>query len=407
MQYPIDKIVKDFPILSREVNGKPLVYLDNAATTQTPTQVVKAMEQVYTSYKSNIHRGVHTLSNLCTAAYEESRQKVKSFINASSEREVIFTKGTTEAINLVAASFGDTFLAKGDEVIISGLEHHSNIVPWQLLRARKGVALKVIPVLDDGTLDMEAFQDLLGPRTKLVAVAHISNVLGTVNPVEEIIDAAHRHQVPVLIDGAQAIQHQKVDVAAMDCDFYAFSGHKLYGPTGIGVLYGKEKWLDAMTPWQGGGEMIKSVSFEKTTFNELPYKFEAGTPDFIGAIGLGAAIDYISNIGLDVIANHEKDLLNHAIARLTEIGNITFYGTAPSRASLVSFIPRGLHPFDVGTLLDKMGIAVRTGHHCAQPLMERFAIPGTIRASFAMYNTTGQVDTLVEGVVKARQLLRN
>lgn len=404
MNYPIDKIRGDFPILSRSVNGRPLVYFDNGATTHTPEPVVKAMDEVYTDYNSNIHRGVHTLSNICTEAFEAAREKVRAFINAGSLQEVIFTRGTTESINLVAYAFGNAFINEGDEVILSGLEHHSNIVPWQLLQSRKGIVLKVIPVMDDGALDMDAFYSLLSERTRLVAVAHISNVLGTINPIQEIITAAHERDIPVLIDGAQAIQHTPVDVQALDCDFYAFSGHKLYGPTGIGVLYGKEKWLNAMPPWQGGGEMIQNVSFEKTTFNELPYKFEAGTPDFVGAIGLGAAIDYISGVALKSIATYEQELFNYAFSRLSDLGNIKFYGTAPERTSLISFLLDGIHPFDAGTLLDKMGIAVRTGHHCAQPLMKRFGIPGTIRASFGMYNTIQEVDALVAALVKVRQL---
>ncbi|WP_026473875.1 aminotransferase class V-fold PLP-dependent enzyme [Alkaliflexus imshenetskii] len=404
MNYPIDKIRGDFPILSRSVNGRPLVYFDNGATTHTPEPVVRAMDEVYADYNSNIHRGVHTLSNICTEAFEAAREKVRAFINAGSLHEVIFTRGTTESINLVANAFGEAFIQEGDEVVVSGLEHHSNIVPWQLLQSRKGIVLKVIPVMDDGTLNMDAFYGLLSEKTRLVAVAHISNVLGTINPIQEIIKASHERDIPVLIDGAQAIQHTPVDVQALDCDFYAFSGHKLYGPTGIGVLYGKEKWLSAMPPWQGGGEMIQNVSFEKTTFNELPYKFEAGTPDFVGAIGLGAAIDYVSDIGLKHIANYEQELFNYAFSRLSDLGKITFYGTAPQRTSLISFLLDGIHPFDAGTLLDKMGIAVRTGHHCAQPLMKRFGIPGTIRASFGMYNTTHEVDALVAGLVKVRQL---
>jgi cysteine desulfurase / selenocysteine lyase len=404
MSYPIDSIRKDFPILSRPVNGRPLVYFDNGATTQTPLQVIKAMEKVYLEFNSNIHRGIHTLSNLCTEAFEEARQTVASYINAGATHEVIFTRGTTEAINLVAHSFGETFLKQGDEIIISAMEHHSNIVPWQLLQKRKGTVVKVIPVLDDGTLDMEAFYNLLNERTRLVAVTHLSNVLGTINPVETIIEAAHKKNIPVLIDGAQAVQHLPVDVQKLNCDFYAFSGHKLYGPTGIGVLYGKEKWLNAMEPFQGGGEMIKSVSFEQTTFNELPYKFEAGTPDYVAAIGLGAAMNYINSIGLDKIAAHEENLFNYATEQLSALGDIKFYGNAKHRTSLISFIPNKIHPFDAGTLLDKMGIAVRTGHHCAQPLMARFGIPGTIRISFGLYNTCDEVDIFIQGLVKVRQL---
>ncbi len=404
MNYPIEAIRNDFPILTQQVHGKPLVYFDNGATTHKPRQVVEAMEEVAFRYNSNIHRGVHTLSNLCTEAFENARQTVASFIGAHNSHEVIFTRGTTESINLVAYSFGETFLQSGDEVIISGMEHHSNIVPWQLLQKRKGVVLKVIPVLDNGQLDMEVFRSLISRRTRLVSVTHVSNVLGTINPIEEIIEIAHQHNIAVLIDGAQAVQHLAVDVKKLDCDFYALSGHKLYGPTGIGVLYGKEKWLNQMVPYQGGGEMIQTVTFEETTFNELPYKFEAGTPDFTGAIGLAAAVKYLQNIGLQKIHAYEDELFNYAFEKLQALGNITFYGTAHIRGSLISFLLNGIHPFDAGTLLDKMGIAVRTGHHCAQPLMERFKIPGTIRASFGLYNTTSEVDALVNGLVKVRQL---
>ncbi len=404
MSYPIDDIRKDFPILKQLVNGKQLVYFDNGATAQKPLQVINAMDKVAFEYNSNIHRGIHSLSNTCTEAFEKARQTVAAFIGASNTSEVIFTRGTTESINLVAYSFGETFLQKGDEVIISAMEHHSNIVPWQLLQKRKGITLKVIPVLDNGSLDMEAFKLLLSTKTKLVSVTHISNVLGTINPVKEIIDTAHKYDVPVLIDGAQAVQHLIVDVKELDCDFYAFSGHKIYGPTGIGILYGKEKWLEQMEPYQGGGEMIHSVSFEKTTFNELPYKFEAGTPNYTAAIGLAEAIEYVQNIGLPQINDYENHLYSYAFNKLLALGNITIYGTAPNRGSLISFLLNGIHPFDAGTLLDKMGIAVRTGHHCAQPLMTRFKIPGTIRASFGMYNTLEEVDALITGLVKIRQL---
>jgi cysteine desulfurase / selenocysteine lyase len=404
MNYPIDAIRKDFPILARQVYGKPLVYFDNGATTHKPVQVVKAMESVAYEYNSNIHRGIHHLSNTCTDAFEKARQTVADFMGAAQPHEVIFTRGTTESINLVAFSFGETFLQQGDEIVISGMEHHSNIVPWQMLQKRKGVILKIIPVLDNGELDMQAFETLLTQRTKLVSVTHVSNVLGTINPVDDIIRMAHLRNIPVLIDGAQAIQHLAVDVTKLDCDFYAFSGHKLYGPTGIGILYGKEKWLEQMEPYQGGGEMIKSVSFEGTTFNELPYKFEAGTPDFTAAIGLAAAMEYVQNIGLTSIKQHEDQLYAYAFEKLSALGNIHIYGMAPHRGSLISFLPDGIHPFDAGTLLDKMGIAVRTGHHCAQPLMDRFKIPGTIRASFGMYNTTQEVDALMTGLVKVRPL---
>lgn len=404
MNYPVDSIREDFPILKRMVNNKPLVYFDNGATSQTPIPVIEAMNRVYYEFNSNIHRGVHTLSNLGTEAFEGVRRKVAAFINARHSHEVIFTKGTTESINLVAYSYGEACILEGDEVIISGMEHHSNIVPWHLLQSRKGITLKVIPVLEDGSLDMEAYKQLLSPRTKLVAVTHISNVLGTINPVKEITAEAHKHGVPVLIDGAQAIHHEMVDVQELDCDFYVFSSHKMYGPTGTGVLYGKEKWLDRMPPWQGGGEMIKTVTLETSTFNELPFKFEAGTPDYVGVIGLGAAIDYIEGIGREVIRRYEGDLYAYAFDRLSAVEDIRIYGTAPVRGSLVSFLLGNIHPFDTGMLLDKMGIAVRTGHHCAQPLMDRFAIPGTVRTSFALYNTREEVDILVAALAKVRQL---
>jgi len=404
MNYPVDSIREDFPILKRMVNNKPLVYFDNGATSQTPIPVIEAMNRVYYEFNSNIHRGVHTLSNLGTEAFEGVRRKVAAFINARHSHEVIFTKGTTESINLVAYSYGEACILEGDEVIISGMEHHSNIVPWHLLQSRKGITLKVIPVLEDGSLDMEAYKQLLSPRTKLVAVTHISNVLGTINPVKEITAEAHKHGVPVLIDGAQAIHHEMVDVQELDCDFYVFSSHKMYGPTGTGVLYGKEKWLDKMPPWQGGGEMIKTVTLETSTFNELPFKFEAGTPDYVGVIGLGAAIDYIEGIGREVIRRYEGDLYAYAFDRLSAVEDIRIYGTAPVRGSLVSFLLGNIHPFDTGMLLDKMGIAVRTGHHCAQPLMDRFAISGTVRASFALYNTREEVDILVAALAKVRQL---
>lgn len=404
MNYPIEAIRKDFPILAQQVNGKPLVYFDNGATAHKPRQVVEAMEKVAFEYNSNIHRGIHTLSNICTEAFEKARKTAADYIGAPNTHEVVFTRGTTESINLVAYSFGETFLSQGDEVILSAMEHHSNIVPWQLLQKRKGIVLKVIPFHENGELDMQAFRKLLTNKTKLVSVTHVSNVLGTINPVDEIVAIAHQQNVPVLIDGAQAVQHLSVDVSQLDCDFYAFSGHKLYGPTGIGVLYGKAHWLEQMEPYQGGGEMIQSVSFDKTTFNDLPYKFEAGTPDFTGAIGLAAAMDYLRNIGLQNIRAYEEQLYLYAFEQLQRLGRITFYGTAPHRGSLISFLPDGIHPFDAGTLLDKMGIAVRTGHHCAQPIMEHYKIPGTIRASFGLYNTTDEVDMLIKGLVKVRQL---
>jgi len=404
MSYSIESVRKDFPILSRSVNGRPLVYFDNGATSQTPIPVVEAMNRVYYEYNSNIHRGVHTLSNIGTEAFEKVRKQVAGFINAAKVEEVIFTKGTTESINLLAYSFGESFLKAGDEIIISGMEHHSNIVPWHLLQKRKNIIIRVIPVLDDGSLDMEAYKALLSDKTKLLSITHVSNVLGTINPVKEIVELAHKYSVPVLIDGAQGIHHEEVDVQDLDCDFYVFSGHKMYGPTGTGVLYGKEKWLTEMEPWQGGGEMIKTVTLEKSTFNDIPYKFEAGTPDYVGVIGLGAAIDYINGIGLDAIREYERELYTYAFDRLSSISNLTIYGTAPHRGSLISFLLKDIHPFDAGTLLDKMGIAVRTGHHCAQPLMDRFSIPGTVRASFGLYNTKEEVDILIDGLAKVRQL---
>ena len=404
MSLDIQKIRKDFPILDQTVYGKPLAYFDNAATAHKPVQVINAIEEVYTKYNSNIHRGVHHLSNVCTQAFEDARIKVQQFVNAPNAHEIIFTRGTTEAINLIASSFGETFLKEGDEIIVSQLEHHSNIVPWQLLEKRKGITLKVIPINDDGELMLDRFEELLSDKTKLVSVAHISNALGTINPIKTIINTAHANNVPVMIDGAQAVQHVKVDVQELDCDFYVFSGHKLYGPTGIGALYGKEKWLNQMEPYQGGGEMIQTVSFEGTTFNELPFKFEAGTPDYSGAVGLAAAIDYVNNLGLENIANYEHELHDYAMKKLSDIPNIQFYGTAKEKASVISFNVGNIHPFDMGTLLDKMGLAVRTGHHCAQPLMQRYNIPGTVRASFAVYNTKEEIDRLVEGVIKVCQL---
>ncbi|MCU4174638.1 SufS family cysteine desulfurase [Carboxylicivirga sp. N1Y90] len=404
MSIDIESIRKDFPILEQTVHGKPLAYFDNAATTQKPTQVIDAISEVYTTYNSNIHRGVHHLSNVCTQAYEDARVKVQKFINAGNSHEVIFTRGTTEAINLLATSFGESFLKKGDEIIVSQLEHHSNIVPWQLLEKSKGIVIKVIPINENGELILEEYDKLLSEKTKLVAVAHISNALGTINPIKTIIDKAHALSVPVMIDGAQAVQHVAVDVQALDCDFYVFSGHKLYGPTGIGALFGKEEWLNKMEPYHGGGEMIKTVSFSGTTFNELPFKFEAGTPDYSGAIGLGAAIDYVQNIGLDVIAAYEHELLEYATEQLKQVPNIKFYGTAKEKASVISFMVNNIHPFDMGTLLDKMGLAVRTGHHCAQPLMEHYQIPGTVRASFAIYNTKEEIDRLVEGIKRVSLL---
>ncbi|MCG8579373.1 MAG: cysteine desulfurase [Bacteroidales bacterium] len=400
----IEQIRNDFPILNEQVHGKPLVYFDNAATTHKPQVVIDAVSEVYQKYNSNIHRGVHHLSNVCTQAHENARLKVQEFINAKHSHEVIFTRGTTESINLIASSFGETFLNEGDEILVSQLEHHSNIVPWQLLEKRKGIKLRYIPINQDGELITDNLNELINDKTKLVSIAHISNALGTINPIKQIIDLAHSKDIPVLIDGAQAIQHVNVDVQALDCDFYVFSGHKLYAPTGIGVLYGKEEWLNKLEPYHGGGEMIKTVSFEGTTFNELPFKFEAGTPDFSGSVGLGAAIDYVQSIGLDNIAKYEHELLEYATEKLSNIPNIRFFGTAKEKTSVVSFLIGDIHPFDLGTMLDKMGIAVRTGHHCAQPLMQFFNIPGTIRASFAIYNTKEEIDKLCEGIERIAQL---
>ncbi len=404
MDINIEQIRADFPILKETVYEKPLVYLDNAATTHKPKQVIDAVSEVYLKYNSNIHRGVHHLSNVCTEAHEAARVKVQQFINAKHSHEVIFTRGTTESINLLASSFADTFLKPGDEILVSQLEHHSNIVPWQLLEQRKGIVLKYIPINEAGELVLDTIDELINSKTKLVALAHISNALGTVNPIKTIINKAHSLDIPVMIDGAQAVQHVQVDVQELNCDFYVFSGHKLYGPTGIGALYGKEEWLNKLHPYHGGGEMIKTVSFEGTTFNELPFKFEAGTPDFSGSVGLAAAIDYVNSIGLKNIAQYEHELLSYATEKLSAIPNIRFFGTAKEKASVISFLIGDIHPFDIGTMLDKMGIAVRTGHHCAQPLMQYYNIPGTIRASFAIYNTKAEIDQLAEGTKRVAQL---
>jgi cysteine desulfurase/selenocysteine lyase len=401
----IENIRKDFPLLKTKVYGKDLVYLDNAATTQKPVQVLTVLEKYYKEYNSNVHRGVHLLSQEATAAYENARKKVAAFINAASSDEVIFTKGTTDGINLVASSFGRKFLKEGDSILISAMEHHSNIVPWQMICEEKGAMLKVIPMDENGVLQLDRLPELLDDRVKLVSFTYVSNSLGTINPVKEIIRQAHAQNIPVLIDVAQAIQHMPVDVQALDVDFIAFSGHKIYGPTGIGVLYGKEKWLNAMPPYQGGGDMIKTVTFEKTTYNELPYKFEAGTPDISGAIGLGAAIDYVNGIGLDVIAAAEHELLVYAKEQMAAIEGLRFIGNAAERASVISFLIEGIHPYDLGELLDKQGIAIRTGHHCTEPVMDFFGIPGTCRASFAFYNTIAEIDLLVAGIKRASAIL--
>jgi cysteine desulfurase / selenocysteine lyase len=400
----ITKIRADFPILSREIYGKPLVYFDNGATTQKPRCVVDAIVEEYYSVNANVHRGVHFLSQQATELHEGSRETVRQFINARSTSEVIFTRGTTEAINLVAFCFGEEFMSEGDEVIISTMEHHSNIVPWQLLAARKGISIKVIPMSDKGELLLDEYEKLFSERTKIVSMAHISNVLGTINPVKEMIETAHAHGVPVLIDGAQSVPHMKVDVQDLDADFFAFSGHKVYGPTGVGVLYGKEEWLDKLPPYQGGGEMIQSVSFEKTTFNELPFKFEAGTPDYIGTTGLAKALDYISAIGMDQIAAHDQELTAYAMQRLKEIEGMHIFGEAEHKSSVISFLVGNIHHFDMGTLLDRLGIAVRTGHHCAEPLMRRLGIEGTVRVSLALYNTKEEIDGLITGIERVRKM---
>lgn len=395
---------QDFPILSRTVYGKPLVYLDNGATTQKPRCVVDAITDEYYSVNANVHRGVHFLSQQATELHEASRETVRRFINARSTTEIVFTRGTTESINLLASSFGEAFLKEGDEVIVSTMEHHSNIVPWQLLQMRKGIVLRVIPMNDRGELLLDEYERLFTPRTRIVCVAHVSNVLGTVNPVREMIATAHAHGVPVLVDGAQSIPHMPVDVQALDADFYVFSGHKVYGPTGVGVLYGKEDWLDKLPPYQGGGEMIQHVSFEHTTFNELPFKFEAGTPDYIGTTGLAKALDYVSALGMDRIAAYEHELTEYATRRLKEIPGMRIFGEAPEKGSVISFLVGNIHHFDMGTLLDRLGIAVRTGHHCAQPLMQRLGIEGTVRASFALYNTKEEIDALVAGVERVSRM---
>ncbi len=400
----VQRIRADFPILRQQVHGKPLAYLDNAATSQKPQPVLDALLRFYTEDCSNIHRGVHQLSERATAAYERSRGKVRRFLNAAEGREIIFVRGTTEGVNLVAYAFGRQRVTAGDEILITAMEHHSNIVPWQILCEEKGARLLVAPINDAGELRLEEFEKLLRPRVKLVSVTHVSNALGTVNPVEEIIRMSHARGIPVLLDGAQAAPHMKVDVRELDCDFYAFSGHKVFGPTGIGALYGKAALLDAMPPFQGGGDMIRSVTFEKTTYNSLPYKFEGGTPHIAGAIGLGAAIDYVMGIGMDRIAAYERSLLEYGTQALENISGVRLIGTAKEKAGVLSFVLEGVHPHDVGTVLDQEGIAVRTGHHCAQPVMERFGIPATTRASLAFYNTHEEVDTLAAGIQKVKEL---
>ena len=402
--YDINKVREDFPILSRQIYGKPLVYFDNGATTQKPLCVLDAMRNEYLNVNANVHRGVHYLSQQATDLHEAARETVRKFINAPKVEEVIFTRGTTESLNLVVSSFGDRFLSEGDEVIVSVMEHHSNIVPWQLLAAKKGIAIKVIPMTDEGDVIMEEYEKLFNEKTRIVSITQVSNVLGTINPVKEMIRIAHEHEVPVMVDGAQSTPHMKVDVQDLDCDFFAFSGHKIYGPTGIGVLYGKEKWLDEMPPYQGGGEMIESVSFEKTTFEKLPFKFEAGTPDYVATHGLATALNYVTELGLDNIFAHEQELTRYAMEQMKEIPGMRLFGTSQYKDAVISFLVGDIHHLDMGTLLDRLGIAVRTGHHCAEPLMHRLGISGTVRASFALYNTKEEVDALVAGIKRVSQM---
>ncbi len=402
--YDIAKVRQDFPILSREVYGRPLVYLDNAATTQKPLCVLDAMRDEYLNVNANVHRGVHYLSQQATDLHEAARETVRRFINARSTSEIVFTRGTTEGINLVVSSFCDEFMREGDEVIVSVMEHHSNIVPWQLQAAKRGIAIKVVPMDDEGNLKTDEIERLITPRTKIVSITHVSNVLGTVNPVKDIVALAHAHNLPVLVDGAQSTPHFKVDVQDLDCDFFVFSGHKMYGPTGIGVLYGKEQWLDSLPPYQGGGEMIESVSFDKTVFEKLPFKFEAGTPDYVATHGLAKAIDYIESLGMDNIAEHERELTKYCMERLSAIDGMRLFGVSSHKDAVVSFLVGNIHHLDLGTLLDRLGIAVRTGHHCAQPLITRLGIQGTVRASFALYNTKDEVDALAEGIERVRRM---
>jgi cysteine desulfurase/selenocysteine lyase len=402
--FDVEKIRGDFPILSRDVRGKKLVYLDNAATSQKPQAVIDAVKRYYEQENANIHRGVHFLSELATAEHDRARETIKNFINAESSREIIFVRGTTEAINLVAQTYGRTHVGAGDEVLITAMEHHSNIVPWQLLCEEKRAKLRVAPINDDGELVLQEYEKLLGPRTKMVAVPHVSNALGSVNPLAKIIELAHAKNIPVLVDGAQAVPHMKVDVRALDADFYAFSSHKMFGPLGIGILHGKAAFLEAMPPYQGGGDMISSVTFEKTTYNRLPFKFEAGTPDVGGAIGFGVAIEYLNRVGMDNIAEYEHELLAYAVRTISGVPGVKLIGTAKERAGVLSFVLEGVHPHDVGTILDQEGIAIRTGHHCAQPIMQRFGIPATARASFAFYNTKEEVDALAQGIQRVHEV---
>jgi cysteine desulfurase/selenocysteine lyase len=402
--FDAERVRRDFPILSQQVNGRPLVFLDSAASAQKPRAVIEAMSRFYESDYANIHRGVYALSQRATRAFEGAREKVRAFLNAAEAREIVFVRGTSEAINLVASSYGRRHLAAGDEVLITHLEHHSNIVPWQMLCEEKGAALRVAPIDDTGQVMLGELEKLLSPRTRIVAVAHVSNALGTIVDVAEIARLAHARGIPVLVDGAQAVPHLRVDVRALDCDFYCFSGHKLFGPSGVGVLYGRAELLEAMPPWQGGGEMILSVRFEGTTYNEIPHKFEAGTPDIAGVVGLGAAIDYLESLDADAVQAHEADLLAYATGRLSRVPGLRIVGTAPRKAAVISFVLEGVHPHDIGTILDQEGVAVRTGHHCAQPAMERFGLPATVRASFALYNTRADVDALVRGREKVREV---
>lgn len=402
--YDVKRVREDFPILTREIYGRPLVYLDNGATTQKPRQVVEAMVDEYYNVNANVHRGVHFLSQQATDLHEASRETVRRFINAQSTSEILFTRGTTESINLLAFSFGEAMVKEGDEVVVSAMEHHSNIVPWQMMCERKGAQLRVIPMTDDGELQLEALEGLLNEKTRIVCCTQVSNVLGTVNPVKEVVRMAHEKDIPVLIDGAQSVPHMKVDVQDLDCDFFAFSGHKVYGPTGVGVLYGKEAWLEKLPPYQGGGEMIKNVSFEKTTYNDLPYKFEAGTPDYVATHALATALDYVSGLGMENIEAHEQELTRYALKRMQQIEGMHIFGGAKERDAVISFQVGDIHHLDMGTLLDRLGIAVRTGHHCAEPLMRRLGIEGTVRASFGLYNTKAEVDALVEGIEKIRRM---
>ena len=402
--YDLNKIREDFPILSRKVYDKPLVYLDNAATTQKPLCVLDAMREEYLNVNANVHRGVHYLSQQATDLHEAAREKVRRFINAGKTSEVVFTRGTTESINLVAQTFSEAFMKEGDEVLVTDMEHHSNIVPWQLQAQKRGIVVRHLPITDEGELDLSLLTSYLSPRTKLVSIAHVSNVLGTVNPVKDIIKVAHEQGIPVLIDGAQSAPHTKIDVQELDCDFFAFSGHKMYGPTGIGVLYGKEKWLEKMPPYQGGGEMIDKVSWEKTTFEQLPLKFEAGTPDYVATHGLATAIDYIETLGMENIQAHEQELTRYCMEQLSTVPDIRFFGQAREKDAVVSFLVGDIHHLDMGTLLDRLGIAVRTGHHCAHPLMTRLGVTGTVRASFGLYNTKEEVDALVEGIRRVSKM---